>query len=274
MILLSVLETEGFFTIEPIFVEIGQPVGIVETHFRLAEVQLAIGIVFPPSAFGALFAIVAEGTTRIVMLHNIVHHHSHITIAEAGVFQQLYPKDVRRLQGSHFLLGSFPSIDGKLHAPTVRRTYFITNRVDAEAGQHQVSQQVHPIGRCLDLLRSGKDQFLVHRPHHTIGSNGHFAQLLGSILQGEYSQIGRTGEAFQVDVHGLITEARNHQPIVAFRNLGQAETSLFIGSGTGHESRVGLLQYNVGIGQRFILLVHQLSADSLCLDAHGHNKHP
>ena len=77
MILLSVLETEGFFTIEPIFVEIGQPVGIVETHFRLAEVQLAIGIVFPPSAFGALFAIVAEctyGGFQILCMHYSMMH--------------------------------------------------------------------------------------------------------------------------------------------------------------------------------------------------------
>ena len=74
MILASVLEGECLGTLVPKFFEVLLVGSIVETDFRLAEVQLPIYIVITKPTLGTLRSVVAKRTTHIVTTHHIVHH--------------------------------------------------------------------------------------------------------------------------------------------------------------------------------------------------------
>ena len=198
MILASVLEGECLGTLVPKFFKVLLVGAIVETDFRLSEIQLTIDIVITKPTLGTLRSVVAERTTHIVTTHHIVHHRIGFSIAQAWVFEHFHPDDFGRLQGGDFFLRGFSSVDGELYGASVGSRYTIVYRRNAEARNQEVSQQIHSVGRCLHLLLVGEDQLLVGGGSNITGSYGHFAQLLGIFLQGQSAKVGRTVEALQI----------------------------------------------------------------------------
>ena len=139
MILASVLEGKGFGTLVPKFFEVLLVGAVVETNFRLAEVQFTVHVVVAEPTFGALRPVIAERSARVISTHHIVHHRIGFPITEAGVFEHLHPDDFGRLQGGHFFLGCLSSVNSQLYCSSVGGRYTISQRRDSKARNHQVS---------------------------------------------------------------------------------------------------------------------------------------
>ena len=84
-------------------------------------------------ALGALVSVITERTAHVITTYHIVHHRIGFSIAQAWVFEHFHTDDFGRLQGSHFFLRGFPSVDGELYGASIDGRYTIVHRRYVEA---------------------------------------------------------------------------------------------------------------------------------------------